>query len=121
MDRPLAYRIKAAVNERTANGDWQDWQCAVISDIWYLNHDRFNHLPTISVGGPGVNALSAHLYERLPSALAIDNVLVIQIDLTFEDRRCAVWGMDHDATVEAVETFLDRGYLDRFLGCLNWV
>jgi hypothetical protein len=119
MDRPLAYRVKAAIDEHIDDDGLDDWECVVISDVWYLNHDRFAGLPTISIGGPGVNALSAYLYERLPSTLAIDNVLIIQMDLTFEDKRCAVWGMDNEATVEAVDTFLEKGYLDRFLGCLN--
>jgi len=117
MDRPLAYQIRQAVEERIA--DWADWRCAVISDVWYLNNDRFSHQPTISVGGPGVNALSAHLYECLPTTLAIDNVLLIQMDLSFEDTRCAVWGMDHETTVDAVEIFLKKGHLDRFLSCLS--
>ena len=117
MDRPLAYRVKDAVDERIA--DLEDWQCAVISDIWYLNNEAFGDQPTISVGGPGVKALSAYLYERLPSALAIDNVFVIQMDLQHDDHRCAVWGMDHDTTVEAIDTFIEKGHLDRFLSCLS--
>ncbi len=117
MDRPLAYRIKESVDERIA--DRPEWRSAVISDIWFLNNEAFGAQPTISVGGPGVNALSSYLHERLPTALAIDNVLVIQMDLSFEDKRCAVWGMNHETTVEAVDTFLQRGHLDRFLGCLD--
>ncbi len=117
MDRPLAYRIEQAVEERLA--DQGDWQCAVISDIWYLNNEAFAQQPTISVGGPGVNALSAHLYERLPIALAIDNVLLIQMDPMRGETRCAVWGMNHETTVEAVETFVQKGHLDRFLCCLH--
>ncbi|MBN1344664.1 MAG: hypothetical protein JXQ73_18375 [Phycisphaerae bacterium] len=117
MDRPLAYRIKQIVDERLA--DLEGWQCVVISDIWYLNNDSFTGLPTISVGGPGVNALSSYLFERLPTMLAIDNVLMIQMDPTMKDVRCAVWGMDHETTVEAVETFIEKGHLDRFLGGLG--
>ena len=117
MDRPLAYRVKQAVDERIAPAG--DWQSVVLSDIWYLNNEPFSRQPTISVGGPGVNALSAHLYERLPTVLSVENVLLIQMDLTFEDTRCAVWGMDHETTIEAIETFIEKGHLDRFLGCLN--
>jgi hypothetical protein len=117
MDRPLGYRLKDAVDMRLIDVD--DWHCIVISDVWYLNNEGFSDNPTISIGGPGVNGLSAYLYERLPTALGIDNVLLIQMDLSFKDRRCAVWGMDHEMTVEAVETFLDKGHLDRFLTCLE--
>jgi hypothetical protein len=119
MDRPLGYRIKEAVKEQIR--DAEPWQCEVISDIWYLNNESFSRQPTISVGGPGVNALSAFLYERLPNALAIDNVLIIQMDPLLDDKRCVVWGMDHEMTVEAVDTFLQKGYLERFLECLEKV
>ncbi len=117
MDRPLAYRVKLAVDEQIK--DLESWQAVVISDIWYLNNEPLSHQPTISIGGPGVNALSAYLYERLPNALAVDNVLVIQMDPALNDKRCAVWGMNHEMTVEAVDTFLEKGYLSRFLECLN--
>jgi hypothetical protein len=117
MDRPLAYRVKRAVDERLK--DLEPWQCVVISDIWYLNNEPFSRQPAISIGGPGVNALSAYLYERLPNALAVDNVLLVQMDPTMKDKRCAVWGLNHEMTVEAVDTFLEKGYFDRFLGCLS--
>ncbi len=113
MDRPLAYQVKAAIDENLREAE--PWQCTVISDIWYLNNDVFSGQPTISVGGPGVNALSSFFYERLPTLLAVENVLLIQMDLGGDARRCAVWGMDHEMTVEAVDTFLQKGYLQQFL------
>jgi hypothetical protein len=62
-----------------------------------------------------VNHLSGLLFRELPSVLAIDNVLLIQMDIELMDHRCCLWGMDHDQTVEALELFLTRGYLDQFL------
>jgi hypothetical protein len=65
-----------------------------------------------------MNALTAMLVEQLPTALAIDETLVIQMDLDAagEDaHRCAVWGMNHLDTVRAVETFIAKGYLATFL------
>ena len=53
--------------------------------------------------------------EQLPTAMAIENTLLIQMDLEMHDPRCAVWGMNHLDTVRAVETFLAKGYLDAFL------
>jgi len=44
----------------------------VCSDVWYLNNDPLRSRPTISIGGPGVNALSAYLADKLPSAFAIE-------------------------------------------------
>jgi hypothetical protein len=55
------------------------------------------------------------LVDELPNALAIENTLVIQMDLEVNDQRCAVWGMNHLDTVRAVETFLAKGYLETFL------
>ena len=64
---------------------------------------------------PGVNALSALLTDKLPTPVAIENTLVVQMDLDFQDQRCAVWGMTHLDTVRAVELFVAKGYLDMFL------
>ncbi len=113
MDRPLAYKLKQAIEGQL--GENAAWHVTVLSDIWYLNNEHFHSLPTISVGGPGVNALSANLFDLVPVVLEIDHVLRIQMDLTHEDRRCAIWGMDHESTVEAVDTFVQRGHLNRFL------
>ena len=121
-DRPLAYRIEqqvrdhlAAVLPRSEPGELPKLAPAVISDVYYLNHEAMQSRPTISVGGPGVNAVSAMLAERLPTALTIDETLVVQMDVEMNDVRCAVWGMNHLDTVRAVETFLAKGYLDIFL------
>jgi hypothetical protein len=37
------------------------------------------------------------------------------MDLHLEDPRCAVWGMDHLQTIQAVELFIARGYLETFV------
>jgi hypothetical protein len=121
-DRPLAYRIEQQVCDHLAlvlpkpePGELPQLAPAVISDVYYLNHEEMQSRPTISVGGPGVNAVSAMLAERLPTALTIDETLVVQMDVEMNDVRCAVWGMNHLDTVRAVETFLAKGYLDAFL------
>ena len=44
----------------------------VVSDVWYLNDPSLRNCPAISVGAPGVNALSAYLGDKLPSAFVID-------------------------------------------------
>jgi hypothetical protein len=62
-----------------------------------------------------MNALSALLVDQLPTAVAIENTLVIQMDLEMKDRRCAVWGMDHLDTVRAVDLFIAKGYVDAFV------
>ena len=112
-DRPLAYRLRDEVNSRL--GEDSPWKCFVISDIWYLNDEALHARPAVSVGGPGVNSVAQYWLRRLPNALAIDNILLIQMDVAMDDRRCAIWGMDHKLTVEALDTFIEKGYLDRFL------
>jgi hypothetical protein len=113
MDRPLAYRVRDQAIRRACGV--VDFDCVVFSDVWYLNSDELRERPVISIGGPGVNHLSGYLLDRLPVALMVDHVFQIQMDVTLQDNRCAVWGMDHETTVEAVDTFLEKGHLDRFL------
>jgi hypothetical protein len=121
-DRPLAYRVEAEAREILARlidrpDPDQPPRLApvVVSDVFYLNHEPLQTRPTISIGGPGMNALSAALVNELPTVVAIENVLVVQMDLEWNDVRCAVWGMDHLDTVRAVELFLTKGYLETFL------
>lgn len=117
MDRPLAARIKAEVELRLRDRLAEEPDVLVLSDVWYLNAKELHQIPTISVGGPGVNHLSAYWQRRLPYVLLVENVFQIQMDVKGTDHRCCIWGMDHETTVEAVETFLSRGHLDRFLEC----
>ena len=112
MDRPLAYRIadEAAKRLPAESG----WRALVVSDILYLNDKDLADCPVISLGGPGVNSLSAVLFRELPSVLAIDQTLLIQMDPNLDDRRCCLWGLNHDQTVEAVDLFI-KLHLDHFL------
>lgn len=112
-DRPLAYRLAAEIRERL--GPESTWNPLVISDILYINEEALAGQPTISIGGPGVNHLSALLFRELPSVLTIENTLIIQMDIDLADLRCCLWGMNHEQTVEALHLFLRKGYLDRFL------
>jgi len=121
-DRPLAYRVEREVRERlatllgkAAEGAPPQLSPVVVSDVYYLNHDDAQTAPTISIGGPGVNAVSAALYDKLPTPLAIENTLVVQMDLEMNDLRCAVWGMNHLDTVRAVDALIAKGYLDTFV------
>ena len=119
VDRPLAYRIAEAITDRL--GTETVWQPLVISDVYYLNTDELHRCPVISVGGPGVNRLSAVLFREIPSVLTIDNILIIQMDARLKDRRCCLWGMNHDQTVEALDLFLKLGHLDRFLAGITGI
>lgn len=123
-DRPLAYRLQRAML------DWRDiyapdadepgtpgarpFDVIVCSDVWFLGNPEMSRRPTISVGGPAVNALTAHLADKMPSAFVIDDVLIVQLDPDFRDLRGCCWGRDHAATESAVGAFIDR-YLDQFM------
>jgi hypothetical protein len=112
-DRPLAYRLADEIDNRLNDGSPS--RPLVVSDVLYLNHSALADCPTISLGGPGVNRLTSMLSRELPSVLAVDNALVIQMDLEMKDRRCCLWGMDHAQTVQALDLFMNRGHLESFL------
>jgi hypothetical protein len=87
----------------------------VCSDVWYLNDKDLQKLPTISIGGPGVNAFAAYYARLLPEdAQADEKQVVIQIDPEFTDLHVCIWGSDHDLTAKGLNLFMDD-YLDRFL------
>lgn len=116
-DRPLAYRLHAAVNEwleKHQDAITEPFVPVVCSDVWYVNHRSLQRRPTISIGGPGVNALSAYYADKLDPSLVEENHFIIQLDPEFVDLRACVWGMNHDLTVKGLDVFIDR-YLDGFL------
>jgi hypothetical protein len=86
----------------------------VVSDMWMVNQEMAEMFPAIAVGGPGVNAFAAQIYEELPVAFTRDERVFIQMSAG-PGKRAALWGMDHDATREAVGRFVKDGFLDRFL------
>lgn len=116
-DRPLAYQLQEAIANRMEAADCQDGYCnvLVISDLWYLNSEPLHKIPTIALGGPGVNAASAHFFKSLPQALRVDDQFLIQMDLKDKDLRAAIWGFTHETTVNALRIFIGNGYLERFL------
>ncbi len=116
-DRPLAYQLRNHILER--NG-WHEMpeesrNIVVINDLWYLNCEPLHTVPTISVGGPGVNAVSAYLLDRLPRLLQVDDSILIQMDPEFSDKRVSIWGQNHALTVDALNLFIEKGFLERFL------
>lgn len=115
-DRPLAYMLREEIERRLANrfGDDAPLDPVVCSDVWRLNDESISTRPTISIGGPGVNALSAFLGDKLASVFVVEDQLLIQADLEWNDLSVCVWGMDHERTIAAVQSFVDR-YLDAFL------
>lgn len=116
-DRPLAYRLRDQVQSWVA--EHRDSLATpilpvVCSDIWYLNHNALHARPTVSIGGPGVNALSSHFARSIAGRDDGDQQVVLQIDPEFTDLRVSIWGTDHDLTAKGVDLFL-KDYLEAFL------
>jgi hypothetical protein len=111
-DRPVAYDLKREINSRR-NGS-EDRSAVVVTDMWMLNQEMAEMFPGIAIGGPGVNAFTAQVYEDLPLAFSRDQQVFIQMNQE-QGKRVALWGMERRGTREAAELFVKEGLLDRFL------
>jgi hypothetical protein len=85
-----------------------------VADLRWLNEEAWQQFPTISVGGPGVNALAHRWLEEVPVSLAIDGQYCIQVDLSQDELRASIWGIDNSTTQVATSAFIQR-YLSQFL------
>jgi hypothetical protein len=113
LDRPLAYYLKQQVEAAAGRLD-VGFRTLVVSDFRRLNDERLQVVPTISVGGPGVNELAHRWFEEVPFSLAVADRYCIQMDPDLVDPRVSIWGMDNATTQIAVQVFIDR-FLARFL------
>jgi hypothetical protein len=120
LDRPLGYylkqRIEQALREAVAGGrrDLEDYVVRVIADFRWIHDEPLQSLPTISLGGPGVNALAHRWLEEVPVSMAYSERYFIQMDPDLTEVRASVWGMDNATTQIAASVFVDR-FLPRFL------
>ena len=116
VDRPLAYRLERAIDawvQRHQKVLSVEIRPQVCTDLWYLHHDDLRRLPTVCLGGPEVNLLSAYLARHLVEADR-DAEVLLQIDPEFTDLQACVWGSDRDLTAHGLELFMDQ-YLDGYL------
>jgi len=111
-DRPIAYELKQAIDARGKGKESRS--AVVVTDMWILNQEMAELFPAIAVGGPGVNAFAAQIYEEVPLVFTRAQQVFIQMD---EERgkRAALWGMDNPGTRESALVFVRDGFLDRFL------
>ncbi|HEX8199652.1 MAG TPA: hypothetical protein VF590_04140 [Isosphaeraceae bacterium] len=120
LDRPLAYYLRQQVEEHlaalgpAAEPEAASFDVRVVADFRWLNDELLQRLPTISLGGPGVNALAHRWLEELPLSLAVDEQFFIQMDPDLDELRASIWGMDNATTQIAVSVFVQR-FLGRFL------
>jgi hypothetical protein len=119
-DRPLAYYLKQQVEgalgrlELDAPLNPGGFRVLVLADFRWIHDEELHQWPTLSVGGPGVNALTQKWLEELPLSLAVDEQYYIQMDPRLSELRVSIWGMDNKATQVAVSAFMQR-FLTRFL------
>jgi hypothetical protein len=120
MDRPLGYylkqRIERAIGEAVAAGkrELEGFTVRLIADFRWIHDEPLQVLPTISLGGPGVNALAHRWLEEVPVSLAYSDRYFIQLDPDLTEPRVSIWGMDNGTTQIAVSVFVDR-FLTPFL------
>lgn len=113
LDRPLAYYLKQQVDRASMRLDLS-FETRVIADFRWLNEEELQDIPTISVGGPGVNELAKVWIQAVPFSLAVDEQYCVQMDPDLIVPRASLWGMDNPTTQIAVSVFVDR-FLPRFL------
>jgi len=112
-DRPIGQRLAVLINT-TLGFDSGPGPALVCTDLWYLNDEALRARPTVSVGRPDRNALSAYLGDKAPSAFVVDDVLMVQADPEMTEAVVCCWGVDARATSWAVDAFIER-YLDAFI------
>jgi len=117
LDRPLAYYLKQRIDAWSDPADStgaRPFQARVVADFRWIHDEPLQALPTISIGGPGVNALAHRWLEEVPVSLVVDSQYYIQMDPDLDESRISIWGMDNPTTQIAISVFIER-YLSRFL------
>jgi hypothetical protein len=115
VDRPLALTLREQIDRWIdLSGCEQPLRPLICTDLWFLNDEPLQSRPTIAIGHPSVNAVSALLANRLPSAYVIEQQFEVQMDAELLDLQACLWGANQRGTASAVNAFTER-YLDGFL------
>ncbi|WP_406698108.1 hypothetical protein V5E97_04545 [Singulisphaera sp. Ch08] len=117
VDRPLAYYLKQRIDHWSDDAKTSSpisFRVRVVADFRWIHDEPLQALPTISIGGPGVNALSHRWLEEVPVSLAVDEQYYIQMDPDLDEPQASIWGMDNATTQIAISVFIER-FLPRFL------
>jgi hypothetical protein len=112
-DRPVAYVLKQEIDQL---GQGQAYRRAVVvGDQWYLENRVFHLNPTIAIGGPGANAVSAEFAGVMPTLFQENDESFVHADIEGEVKRAVCWGMNAASTEAAVRLFVNRGVLAQML------
>jgi hypothetical protein len=117
--RPIAYALKAKLERLAADEDPSPLAVVVCGDIWYLNTPLCRSRPTISIGPPDANALTAYLADRLSSVGDHEPNSIILMDPTMNDLVAACWGDTDAATASSIKRFGERIAPHFITECLN--
>jgi hypothetical protein len=116
-DRVIANRLRdrmVKVIAACADTDCGRLRPVVMTDLWYLNNQPLRLRPTIAIGRPEVNAATAYLARKVPTALVVEDAYRIQVDPEFIDVHACLWGTSPAATATAAEVF-EKRHLARWL------
>src|SRR3954454_3637645 len=107
VDRPLAYYLKQRIDGAAdvEGASAPRFRVRVVADFRWIHDEPLQVLPTISIGGPGVNALAHRWLEDVPVSLAFGERYFIQMDPDLAEPRASIWGMDNATTQIAVSVF----------------
>ena len=115
VDRPLAYYLRQRIEQSLAESDLDGgpFRIQVVADFRWIHDEPLHDAPTISLGGPGVNALAHRWLEEIPSRWpSMSNTTFRWIPTSTSPG--SIWGMDNPSTQIAVSVFIER-FLPRFL------
>lgn len=119
--RPLAYALREKIVAWAAEHHDKltvRIEPKVLTDLWYISHWDLLKQPTIAIGSPRENALSAFFAsgrpEMEPDTGKDDADGTIRIDPEFVVLRVALHGKDHAATAKTVQVFIEH-YLCMFM------
>lgn len=108
-DRPLAYQLKAEIDQRGVGHAFR--RGVVVGDAWYLENQIFHLNPTIAIGGPGANGVAGEFVSELPIVWQHENRAYVQLEYVGDVKRVVLWGMDGEATALALAMFIQNGML----------
>ncbi len=113
--RPLGYRLaQEIVLWQAKHPQAEPLDPVLCTDLWYLNAGALMERPTVSIGPPEVNAVSAYLGNRLPVVFVIEDRLQVQMDPELIGLHACIWGADDRSTAAGLDLFVER-FLDQFL------
>ncbi len=114
-DRPLAYWLQKQIDKTGGFERTPFSKSIVITDALFRSDKIIQACPTISIGGPGVNRVTAELVNELPIYISEDYRYYIQCDDKPGKNRVLIWGMDQETSSGALNVFIESGLLDDFL------